>query len=287
MNNWALTVRKFVEHVIFERSVMVLIVLNAITLGLETLSNLSESTEIFLRIFDQLFLGLFTAELLLRLMAYNKNFFRDPWRIFDFIIVSISWVPSSGPLSILRALRALRALRMVSVVPELRNVVSGLLKALPGLGAVASILLLIFYVGSVIATNIFGKDFPEWFGTLGASAYSLFQIMTLESWSMGIVRPIMDKFPYAWAFFMPFIFVTTFTMLNLFIGVIVGAMQAESGKEAEKRDEQSHEERIVMLKDLKEIKRKLNYLLDKSEGFEKEINPSEKPTTVSSETSPF
>src|SRR5690606_2154296 len=97
--------------------------------------------------------------------------------------------------------------------------------AIPGLSAIALVLLLIFYVFAVIATRLFGEAFPDWFGHLGASLYTLFQVMTLESWSMGIARPVMERYPYAWLFFMPFILVATFTMLNLFIAIIVNAMQ--------------------------------------------------------------
>jgi voltage-gated sodium channel len=150
---------------------------------------------------------------------------------------------------------------MVSVVPSLRRVISGLLNALPGLGSVGAIMLLIFYVGSVMATKLFGEGFPEWFGTLGESAYSLFQIMTLESWSMGVVRPVMEKFPFAWAFFLPFILIATFTMLNLFIAVIVNAMQAETDKAAMERAERSHDERELMLQEIRDLNHKVDLLL--------------------------
>jgi voltage-gated sodium channel len=77
----------------------------------------------------------------------------------------------------------------------------------------------------LLATNLFGSTHPQWFGTLGKSLYTRFQIMTLESWSMGIVRPVMQLHPWAWAFFVPFIVLATFTILNLFIGIIVSTMQ--------------------------------------------------------------
>jgi voltage-gated sodium channel len=109
----------------------------------------------------------------------------------------------------------------------MRRVVEGLLRAIPGMGAIAGLLVLLFYVFGVMATKLFGAAFPEWFGTLPRSMYSLFQIMTLESWSMGIVRPVMEVYPTAWAFFVPFILVTAFAVLNLFIAVIVNAMQSE------------------------------------------------------------
>ena len=139
--------------------------------------------------------------------------------------MTIALVPASGQFSVLRALRILRALRLISGVPRMRKVVEALLRAVPGIGAVAALLLLVFYVFAVIATKLFGGDFPQWFGTIGESMYSLFQIMTLESWSMGIVRPVMQLFPFAWAFFVPFIIVSSFTVLNLFIAIIVDSMQ--------------------------------------------------------------
>ena len=127
----------------------------------------------------------------------------------------------------LRALRVLRVLRLITLVPSMKRVIGGLLSALPGLGSVCAIIGLIFYVAAVIATRLYGTAFPEWFGTLGDSTFTLFQIMTLESWAMGIVRPIMEVFPLAWFFFLVFILASTFTLLNLFIAVIVNAIQTE------------------------------------------------------------
>ena len=115
--------------------------------------------------------------------------------------------------------------------------VEGFITALPGMGSVFLLMAIIFYIGSVMATKLFGSSFPEWFGTLGLSAYSLFQIMTLESWSMGIVRPVMELYSYAWAFFVPFIMVTTFAVVNLLVGLIVNSMQdAHSEEEGERTD---------------------------------------------------
>jgi voltage-gated sodium channel len=154
--------------------------------------------------------------------------------VFDFTVVAIALAPATAQFSVLRALRVLRVLRLISMVPQMRRVVSALLSAIPGLSSIILVLLLIFYVFAVIATNLFGTDFPQWFGSIGNSMYTLFQIMTLESWSMGIVRPLMEKHPYAWAFFVPFILIATFTMLNLFIAIIVNAMQTQAEHESNK-----------------------------------------------------
>ncbi len=214
-------------------TVLGLIILNAVVLGLETSDTLMARHGPWLRMMDQAMLTVFVVEIGLRLVAWRTSFFRDPWNVFDFVVVGIALVPASGPFAVLRALRVLRVLRVLTIVPSMRRVVGGLLAALPGLGSIAMVLLLVYYVFGVIATQLFGDQFPQWFGTLGRSLYSLFQIMTLESWSMGIVRPLMQVYPYAWMFFIPFILLATFTMLNLFIGVIVSAMQSFTSAETE------------------------------------------------------
>lgn len=215
-----------------ERFITVLIVINAITLGLETsawaMSRFGEA----LLLLDKIVLAIFVAEIGARIVVHRLAFFRDPWSLFDFFVVAIALVPAAGAFSVLRALRILRVLRMITLVPSLRRVVGALISALPGMGSIILLMTLIFYVASVMATKLFAERFPEWFGSIPASAYSLFQVMTLESWSMGIVRPVMEVYPYAWMFFIPFILATTFTMLNLFIGIVVNAMQSEHEDEA-------------------------------------------------------
>jgi voltage-gated sodium channel len=184
---------------------------------------------------DHFILGVFVIEILLRIYAHRLAFFRDPWSLFDFTVVAIALVPASGPLAVLRALRILRVLRLLTLVPSMRRVVGALLGSIPGLSSIALVLLLIYYVFAVIATKLFGEDFPQWFGSIGESLYSLFQIMTLESWSMGIVRPVMVEHPYAWIFFIIFILIATFTMLNLFIAIIVNAMHTFTEEENRER----------------------------------------------------
>lgn len=225
--------REWVESAPFRYTILAIIFINAIILGLETSPDVMSSVGETLHLIDKIILGIFVAELVLRMYAHGPRFFLDPWGVFDFIIVAIALVPTSEEFSVLRALRILRALRLISGVPRMRRVVEALLRAVPGIGSVAALLLLVFYVFSVIATKLFGAAFPQWFGTIGESMYSLFQIMTLESWSMGIVRPVMEKFPYAWAFFVPFIIVSSFTVLNLFIAIIVDSMQTLHAEEAE------------------------------------------------------
>ena len=247
----------FVQSPLFERTIVAIIIINAITLGMETSDTIMASVGPVLMAIDRLVLGIFVAELLLKFYVYRLDFFKSPWRIFDFVIVAIALMPTAGAFSVLRALRILRALRLVSVVPSMRRVIGGLLAALPGMGSIVLLLALMFYVFSVMATKLFGETFPEWFGSLGGSAYSLFQIMTLESWSMGIVRPVMEAYPWAWAFFIPFILCTTFTVLNLFIGVVVSAMQKEHEEEAATDRESLHDEQKLMLEELRALRREV------------------------------
>jgi voltage-gated sodium channel len=167
----------------------------------------------------------FCVELVLRIYAHGLPFFRGAWNVFDFIVVAITLAPSNDSLAVLRSLRVLRVLRLVSAVPRLRRIVAALLHAVPGVGAIGALLLLVFYVYAVITTKLFSAAFPDWFGSIGDSMYTLFQIMTLESWSMGIVRPVMEVYSWAWIVFVAFIVMSSFTVLNLFIAIIIDSMQ--------------------------------------------------------------
>ena len=224
----------WVESAPVQRTIVTLILINAITLGLETSAPVMAAYGPPLIFLDHLILTVFVIEIALKLYAARGKFFRDSWNIFDFLVVGIALVPSAGPLAVLRALRVLRVLRLISVVPRLRFVVEALLRAMPGISSIAGLLLLLMYVFAVMATGLFGARFPEWFGSVEASMYTLFQVMTLESWSMGIVRPVMAEYPLAWMFFIPFILIATFSMLNLFIGIIVDTMQTLHDSERER-----------------------------------------------------
>ncbi|MEE2742467.1 MAG: ion transporter [Bdellovibrionota bacterium] len=270
-------VRKVIEKPQFEAFVLMVIFLNSITLGLETSTEIVATYGDTLHLLDRVFLAFFSLEIMLKILVYKHRFFKDPWNIFDFIIVGSSAFPSAGSITILRALRSLRALRMISIIPTLKKVVSSLFSAIPGLGAITGIVFLLFYVGAVIATRLFSADFPEWFGNIGKSLYSLFQIMTLESWSMGIVRPVMLKHPYAWAFFIPFILVTTFTLLNLMVAVMVNAMDSENDEKKEEtlnlKDKEDILEELRSLKaEIKDLKLEKDYPKEKY-SHDSGVNP--------------
>ena len=239
--NLRIRLQEFIEFSYVQNTIIILILLNAVILGLETWPAIMNLAGPFILLLDKIILTLFVLEISIRLFVFRTAFWRDPWSLFDFTVVSIALIPSSGPFAVLRALRVLRVLRLLTIVPSMRRVVGALLAAIPGLGSIGLMLMVFYYVFAVIATNLFGSAYPEWFGTLGHSFYTLFQIMTLESWSMGIVRPVMQTYPYAWAFFIPFILVATFTMLNLFIAIIVSAMQSYSEAEHQETVEAVHQ----------------------------------------------
>tara|TARA_B100000513_G_scaffold126929_1_gene56392 strand:+ start:319 stop:1170 length:852 start_codon:yes stop_codon:yes gene_type:complete len=226
--------QSFIEAEGTRRFIIAVIILNAIVIGLETSPAIMDAAGDALVLLDHLAVAVFVAEIIIKLIVYRFRFFTSAWNVFDFLIVAISLTPATEGLTVLRALRILRALRLVSAVPKMRVVIQALLEAVPGMSSVLALLCLVFYIAAVMATKLFAGDFPDWFGTIGRSAYTLFQIMTLESWSMGIVRPVMEVHPYAWVFFVPFILIVTFAVLNLFIAIIVNSMHDATAADAEK-----------------------------------------------------
>ena len=267
--DWRVRLYYWIESRVIQRIIIGVIIANAVILGMETVPTINDPYGHLLYQLDRLCLTLFVVELTLAIIAMGpRGFFREPWRVFDFIVVGIALVPATGAFSVLRSLRVLRVLRLASASPRMRMVVSALLAAIPGMSSIIALLLLIFYVAAVMSTKLFGPAFPDWFGTINASMYTLFQIMTLESWSMGIVRPILEVFPYAWLFFVPFIMLATFTMLNLFIAVIVEAMQSQAlaaQKEqmreieslAEEKEQELHRDIDSLRGEIRELKRLL------------------------------
>ena len=249
-------VRRLIESMPFEHLMTVLIVLNGITLGLETSPDLVAKYGGVLHFFDRAVLAIFVVELLLRFFVYRGKFFADPWRVFDFVIVAIAVAPTSGAFSVLRALRILRALRLVSLVPSMRSVVGALLAALPGMASIIGLMLLILYVSSVLATKLFGAVSPEFFGTLGSTFFTLFQVMTVEGWP-DIARGVMEQAPWAWVFFVIYLLVATFMVLNLFIAVVVNAMQTQVGDEL-KDEGEVHTRQI--LEELRLLRREVELL---------------------------
>ena len=253
--------RKVLERIItspiVEKTIIALLIINAITLGMETSKTIMSQFGGIIYTLDYIILTIFVIEIVARFYVRGLSFFKNAWNVFDLTIITIALIPASGPLQVLRSLRILRILRLASAIPSMRRVVNGLISSIPGMGSITALLCMIFYLFAVIATNLYAQTFPEWFGSIGASLYSLFQIMTLESWSMGIVRPVMEKHPTAWVFFVPFILLTSFTVLNLFIGIIVSSMQQDYEDSAQEDREALHEENKAMLVEIRELRGEL------------------------------
>lgn len=252
----------FLEHRNFTFFIIGLILLNAALLGLETDDVLRETYGGLFHRLDQLILGIFVVELSAKLVAYRKSFFSSGWNWFDLIIVTICLIPASGPLSVLRALRVFRVLRLLSVVPSLRRVISALLQAIPGMTSILSVLLVIYYVAAVLATHIFGNshdaELETLFGSIGQSMFTLFQMMTLDGWRTEIAEPVLVLYPWAWVFFVIFIIITSFAVLNLFIGVIVDAMNIIHEEEnREMGDVPLHADIKLLRADIEELRRQL------------------------------
>ncbi|MGS4983406.1 voltage-gated sodium channel [Pseudosulfitobacter pseudonitzschiae] len=246
-------VARFTDQPAVQNFILGVILFNAVILGLETSDQAMAAAGPLIKTLDTLCLAIFVVEIALKIYGRGLDFFRRGWSVFDFVIVAISLIPATQGLSVLRAMRILRLLRVISVAPSLRRVVDGLVNALPGVGSVFLLMGVIFYIGAVMATKLFGAAFPDWFGTLARSGYSLFQIMTLESWSMGIVRPVMEVYPYSWTFFIPFIMVTTFAVVNLLVGLIVNSMQDAHNEETNEKTDTYRDEVLQRLLEIEAL----------------------------------
>lgn len=256
---------KFIHGKLFNRTVVTLILLNALTLGLETDPAIMAQYGVLLHRIDHVLLGFFVAELALRIYVLRGHFFRSGWNIFDFVIVGISLLPHIGPFSMLRTLRILRTFRLISTVPAMRMVVSALLRSIPGMASVMAILLVVFYVSAVMTTQIFGAvadpKMHALYGDIGNSMFTLFQLMTMDNWVNDVARPTLKHFPNAASFFVVFIVITSFSVLNLFIGIIVDAMNVLHERDTEAEKERLHNEHLQALKD---IQSDINKILSKT-----------------------
>ncbi|MDR2405891.1 MAG: ion transporter [Deltaproteobacteria bacterium] len=231
---------KVVYSPFFSAFVLIAILVNAAVLGLETSKPINAEFGKLLKLIDHICLFIFCVELAMKMICEKMRFFLATWNIFDFFIVGISLLPGASYFSVLRALRILRAMRLITKLPKVRIIAESIIHALPSIGWLSVLLFIVFYIFAVLATTLFGTFFPEYFGSIGTSMYTNFQLLTMDSWSSGIARPIMKEFPWAYLLFIPFIMVSSFIVLNVFIGVIVNSVQVVNKKnelDAEERDE--------------------------------------------------
>ncbi|GEL77962.1 ion transporter [Tenuibacillus multivorans] len=255
MRSWS---QKIVDNKSFQNTIIILILINAVLIGLETYPNVYQQYGDLLQVLDLVILLIFTIEIALKLIASHptRDFFKDGWNVFDFLIVAFSYIfVGSTYVTVLRILRVLRLFRTISVIPSLRKLVNALLMTLPSLGTIMLLLGIVFYIFSVIGTVLYGSVSPEFFGTIQHTALTLFQMITLESWASGVMRPVMEEAPYSWIYFVSFILAGSFVVLNLFVGVIVNNFEKVESMESDDEDDLKEEisslrQEIQELKDL-------------------------------------
>ena len=233
---------------------MLVVLINSAVLGLQTSSEITSVTGDVLAIIDRICLYIFVAEAVLKIIALRLGYFKKGWNWFDFIIVVASIasdMPAFSSLRTLRIVRVFRALKFISGIEHLQVIVSAIGRSIPSIGWTTVLMLLFYYMYGVIGTMLFGTDFPEFFGTIGKSMFSLFQIMTLESWSMDIGRPVMEVFPFAWLYFVSFIIASSFVALNIVVGIVVNSISEISSKKIveEKTEEDLIPEKLQIIRE--------------------------------------
>lgn len=229
--------KAFLESSGFQNFITTIIILNSLLIGMETFPSVMDDYGVMIDAFDLVILAMFTIEITLKIFIYRLKFFTSAWNVFDFAIIAVSILPAAGSFSIFRALRIIRTLRLLKNLPKLRLIIESLLHSIPSIGWIAVLLTIVYYIFAVVGVNLFGVLYPEIFGDLWKSFFTLFQIMTLESWASGIARPIMDGVPYAAIYFVTFILIATYTTLNIFIAIVVNTMNEISLKELQEEEQ--------------------------------------------------
>ena len=257
--------KRFVEGKYFQGFILIVIVFNAIILGLQTFPAIEDSIGDVLSVLDTICLGIFVAEMILKMIVYKFfGYFKSAWNWFDFIIVMTSLLSGLAVLSsfrilrvfrVFRSLRGLRGFKMISSLKPLQAIIAAIGKSLPGISWTALLLIIIYYIYAIIGVTQFSAVFPDWFGNIGKAMYTLFQVMTLESWSMGISRPVMEVYSFAWAYFVPFVLLSSFIVMNVVVGIVVNAISevtADTAKEEEEEKTVSNKELVSEIHSLKE-----------------------------------
>lgn len=257
---------KFIENKHTQRFILFVIIFNSIILGLMTNANIMNNYGSLLHHLCNTCVLIFTAEIAIKLYVYRKNFIKDGWNLFDFFIVAISWIPTSGAFSsfrVFRILRTLRALRLISQLERLRIIVQAIIDSIPNVTWASVLLLIIFYIFAIMGTTLYGHNFPVEFGSLGKSMFTLFQIMTLEAWA-DIARNVMAQSSLAWIYFVSFILVSSFIVMNIIVGVVVNAISEinediKKEKEQEKLKDSTLELELLKLKEqIKNVENLIN-----------------------------
>jgi len=228
--------RRIVQARWFEPWMVALILFNAVIIGLETSPEVMDDYGRWLEFANDVILGVFVLEAALKITAVAPQFrryFGDGWNLFDFTVVVLSFIPSTGEFALVaRLVRVLRVLRLVSAMPQLRLIVATLVRSIPSMGHVLMLLAIVFYIYAITGFHLFHQHDAEHWGSLGAALLTLFQIVTLEGW-VEVMETALEFRPLAWIYFVSFVLIGTFVVLNLFIAVVVNNLEASKAAELE------------------------------------------------------
>ena len=219
--------KRLLEGHSFDLMIMSLILFNAVVMGLMAVPEMAVYGGI-LFVLDKLCLAIFIAEILMKIYAYGKNFFRSGWNVFDFMVILLSAVPVTSYFIAVRTFRLFLLLRYVNRCARLKQVLGIFIGLLPSFAAMLAILAIFFYVFAIMAVNLFGGVFLE-FASLGSSLFALLQVFTLDGWASTIARPVMLEFPHAWIFFVAFVLMSFLLVLSFVISAIVEVVRKSTG----------------------------------------------------------
>ena len=266
------TCLRIVDSQWFNPLIIGLIVLNGIIIGSETSQFIYDSYHEWITVVNRLILAIFVIEAIVKITAMwptPLRYFRDGWNVFDFTIVVLSLIPITGELAMIaRLLRLLRVVRLISAIPELRLIVTTLIRSLPSMGHVILLMGIIFYIYAVMGYHLFHQHDPVHWNNLGLALLTLFRVVTLEDWT-DVMYETMEVYPLSWVYYLTFIFFTAFAFLNMVIGIVVNVMERENEKaraekaallKAEKEAEGYREVTLeLLMSELQAIKAKIDH----------------------------
>jgi len=246
--------RKITNWRWFERFILTLIIVNAIVLGIETYPVIAVPYESLLLSINHLILIVFAVEAALKItaaMPVLSRYFGDGWNLFDFCVVVFSLIPQTGEYALIaRTIRLLRILRLITAVPELRLIISTLIKSLPGLGNVILLISIVFYIYAIAGYHMFHEHDPFHWGSLGVSLITLFRVLTLEDWT-DVMYSAMELYSFAWVFFISFVVIAAFIVINLFIAVVINNLHKDQHESELAQDENLDAEILYSLTETK------------------------------------
>jgi voltage-gated sodium channel len=246
MNGFSKTCARIADSFWFQFAVVLAILANGVVIGLETYDSIDDEAGGLLATLNDVFLGLFTVELAIRIAAYGSHphrFFRSGWNVFDFLVIGLAYLPwIRESVTLLRVIRLLRVARLVSVVPGLRIVIVGLGRSIAPIGSIGLLTFFLLYVYGMLGWIIYSDHDPEQFGNIGRALLTLFQVLTLEGWNEVLDRE-MELTSWSWVYFVSFVLFATFIVLNVVIAVVVNSIdEAHRVEEERKRRERIRED---------------------------------------------